>query len=445
MPLLMILYTLSFLDRVNIGNAKLAHLERDLNLIGDEYNWSLGIFFIGYVIFEVPSNILLIKIKPSIWISTLMVAWGIVMTIMAFVKNFSQLMTARFLLGAFESGFAPGIIFYLTKWYKKSEQNYRISLFFAGAAIAGAFNSFLAFSITSLDGKFGLNGWQWLFMIDGVVTVIIAFLSYFIFPDYAETATWLTENERKLAIERIRLDTGESAYSTHFDKFQIIQAFKDLKIYIFMVIYFCIVVILFSFAFFIPSIVNGLGFNTVISQLLSSPPFIFGCISSIIIAKLSGRYKVYGPYLIFNLLISMMGYILLIVPSDTTSLKYIGACIAGLGIFACIPTSLTWLTSNLAGDSKRAVGSAMMIAWGNIGGVVSGQLYRSSDAPAYKTGHSVALSLLAVAVILSIIQYYLLNRANKYKLKDPERFLKGLNEEEVMNLGDLHPSFIYSL
>ncbi|KAF0353644.1 MFS general substrate transporter [Gigaspora margarita] len=329
-----------------------------------------------------------------------MVAWGIVMTIMAFVKNFSQLMTARFLLGAFESGFAPGIIFYLTKWYKKSEQNYRISLFFAGAAIAGAFNSFLAFSITSLDGKFGLNGWQWLFMIDGVVTVIIAFLSYFIFPDYAETATWLTENERKLAIERIRLDTGESAYSTHFDKFQIIQAFKDLKIYIFMVIYF---------------------------------------------SKLSGRYKVYGPYLIFNLLISMMGYILLIVPSDTTSLKYIGACIAGLGIFACIPTSLTWLTSNLAGDSKRAVGSAMMIAWGNIGGVVSGQLYRSSDAPAYKTGHSVALSLLAVAVILSIIQYYLLNRANKYKLKDPERFLKGLNEEEVMNLGDLHPSFIYSL
>ncbi|CAG8822839.1 510_t:CDS:2, partial [Racocetra persica] len=145
---------------VNIGNAKLAHLERDLNLSGNEYNWSLGVFFLGYVLFEVPSNILLIKIKPSIWISTLMISWGIVMTIMSFVRNFSQLMVARFLLGVFESGLAPGVAYYITKWYKKSEQSYRFSLFFSGATIAGAFNGLLAFAIASLDGRFGLSGWR---------------------------------------------------------------------------------------------------------------------------------------------------------------------------------------------------------------------------------------------------------------------------------------------
>ncbi|CAG8770496.1 12886_t:CDS:10 [Gigaspora margarita] len=299
-PLVTILYTLSFLDRVNIGNAKLAHLERDLGLTGDEYNWALGIFFLGYVLFEVPSNIALIKIKPSIWISTLMVGWGTIMTGMAFVKNFSELMAVRFLLGAFESGLFPGVVFYLTKWYKKSERTYRISLFFSGATIAGAFNGLLAYAITNLDGKFNLHGWQWLFIIDGVMTVIVAFFSYFLISDYAETASWLTEDER-------------------------------------------------------------------------------------------------NPYLIFCLLVSIFGYAILIVPNASTAAKYTAVCIVGLGAFSTIPTILAWLTNNLAGDSKRAVGTAMVIAWGNIGGVISAQIYRSSDAPAYKTGHTIALSLLVVA------------------------------------------------
>ncbi|CAG8649738.1 14830_t:CDS:10 [Cetraspora pellucida] len=444
LPLLTLLYTLSFLDRVNIGNAKLANLERDLNLTGNEYNWSLGIFFLGYVIFEVPSNIILIKTKPSIWISTLMVMWGAIMIGMAFVKNFSQLMATRFLLGAFESGLFPGVIFYITKWYKKSERNYRISLFFAGATIAGAFNGLLAFSITNLNGKLGLNGWQWLFIIDGVVTVLVASASFFLITDYAETATWLTEDERKLAVDRLRSDTGH-VHTTHFDKHQIFQAFKDLKIYIFMFLYFCLLVTLYSFSFFIPTIVNGLGFDTVISQLLSTPPFIFGCISSVTIAKLSDHYGIRSPYLISGLLISIIGYTLLIIHSNSIALKYTGVCIVGLGIFACIPISLTWLTNNLAGDSKCAVGSAMVIAWGNIGGVVSAQIYKSSDAPTYLTGHSVALSLLVFAVILSIIQYFFLNRINKCKLKNPEKFLKGSNGDDVTHLGDSHPSFIYSL
>ncbi|KAF0401857.1 MFS general substrate transporter [Gigaspora margarita] len=442
-PLVTILYTLSFLDRVNIGNAKLAHLERDLGLTGDEYNWALGIFFLGYVLFEVPSNIALIKIKPSIWISTLMVGWGAIMTGMAFVKNFSELMAVRFLLGAFESGLFPGVVFYLTKWYKKSERTYRISLFFSGATIAGAFNGLLAYAITNLDGKFNLHGWQWLFIIDGVMTVIVAFFSYFLISDYAETASWLTEDERKLAIDRLRYDGGHT-HTTHFDKHQILQAFKDSKIYIYMFLYFCLLVTLYSFSFFVPTIVNGLGFNTVISQLLSTPPFILGCISCLVIAKLSDHFGVRSPYLIFCLLISIFGYAILIVPNASTAAKYTAVCIVGLGAFSTIPTILAWLTNNLAGDSKRAVGTAMVIAWGNIGGVISAQIYRSSDAPAYKTGHTIALSLLVVAVIITIFQHYLLIRINKYKLENPELFLKGSNRD-ASHLGDSHPSFIYSL
>ncbi|CAG8794587.1 29256_t:CDS:10 [Gigaspora margarita] len=302
-PIVTILYIIGFLDRVNIGNAKLAHLELDLSLTGDEYNWVLGIFFLGYVLFEVPSNIALIKIKPSIWISTFMVGWGIIMTGM--VKNFSELMAARLLLGVFQSGLFPGVVFYLTKWYKKSERTYRISLFFSGATIAGAFNGLFAYAITNLNGKFNLHGWQWLFILDGVITVIIAFFSYFLISDYAETTSWLTEDERKLAVDR--------------------------------------------------------------------------------------------PYLIFCLLISIFGYAILIVPNASTAVKYTAICIVGLGAFPTVPTTLAWVTNNLAGDSKRAVGTAMVISWGNIGGGISAQIYRSSDAPTYKIGHSITLSLLVVA------------------------------------------------
>ncbi|KAF0428747.1 MFS general substrate transporter [Gigaspora margarita] len=414
-PLDTVLYTLSFLDRVNIGNAKLANFERDINLTNDEYDWALGRFFLGYVIFDVPSNIALIKIKPSVWISTLMVVWGIIMTIMAFAKNFSELMVLRFLLGLFESGLFPGVIFYLTKWYKKSERNYRISLFFSGATIAGAFNGLLAYAITNLDGKFNLHGWQWLFIIDGVMTVFVALFSYFLVSDYAETASWLTEDEKKLAIDRLRHDGGHS-HTTHFDKHQIVQAFKDTKIYIFMFV----------------------------SQLLSTPPFILGCISCIVVAKFSDCYGVRSPYLLLCILVSIAGYAILVIPNASVAVKYTAVCIIGLGVFSTVPTTLTWLTDNLAGDSKRAVGTAMMISWGNIGGVISAQLYKPIDAPAYKTGHSIALSLSVVAVIITIIQYYLLKRTNKYKLENPEIFLKGSNRDATY-LGDSHPSFIYSL
>ncbi|CAG8792369.1 35388_t:CDS:2, partial [Racocetra persica] len=385
------------------------YLERDLNLIGNEYNWSLSIFFLGYIIFEVPTNIISIKIKPSIWLSTLMIIGGFIVVAMAFVKNYSQLMATRFLLGVFQTGLYSGIIFYFTKWYKKSERSYRLGLFIAGGIISGAFNGLVAFSITNLTGKFGLNGWQWIFLIEGAITVIFAFFCYFLIPDYVETTTWLTDDERKLIVERLRLDTG-NVHATHFDKHQIILAFKDLKIYIFMFIHSCLLITMYSFFFFIPTIVNGLGFDVVISQLLSTPPYILGCVSSIIIAKLSDSHRIRSPYLIFGLFASIIG-----------------------------------MADNLAGDSKRSVGCAMVIAWGNLGGVVSAQIYKPSDAPAYITGHTVTLSFLVFAIVLSIIQRYYLNRLNKYKLEDPKRFLKGSNVDDVTHLGDLHPSFIYSL
>ncbi|CAG8563161.1 12358_t:CDS:2 [Gigaspora margarita] len=354
MPLLMILI-------INIGNAKIAHLEKDLNLNENEF---------------------------------------------------------QFLLGMFESGLFPGIIFYITKWYKRKEQSYRISLVISALAISGAFGGLLAFSITNLNGRFGLNGWRW-------------------------KASWLTDDEKKLAIDRLQLDAGD-AYATHFDKSQIIKAFMDWKIYIGALINMAVLTPTYAFSVFIPSIVNGLGFNTVDSQLLATPPFILGCFVSIPISILSDRFG-RCLYLIPCMLITIVGYALLMVRSGGIAIKFLGACFVGTGLFSCLPITSTWVTNNLAGDSKRAVGCAIFISLSSIGGATFSLIYRSQDAPAYIFGHTVSLSILIFAIVLSILQYCLLNFINKRKLKNPDKFLEGKNAEEIMNLGDMHPSFIYRL
>ncbi|CAG8804781.1 12104_t:CDS:10, partial [Dentiscutata erythropus] len=286
----------------------IAHLERDLGLIGDEFNWALSIFFVTYVICEIPSNIILIKFKPSIWIASLMVGWGVVMIIMAFVKNYTQLLVTRLLLGVFESGLFPGVIFHITRWYKRAEQNYRM---------------------VDLDLVVG-NGH--IFLIDGLVTIVVAFVSYFLLTDCPETSTWLTEDERKAVIDRLRLDSA-NVYATNLDKYQIYEAFKDWKIYIALFIQFIVSTVGYSYSFFIPSIVNGLGFNSVISQLLSIPPYILGSFTTVTVAILSDRRKIRGPYLILCLLVAIVGYVLLVVPSSSVAIKYTGACVVGMGLF----------------------------------------------------------------------------------------------------------------
>ncbi|RHZ54299.1 hypothetical protein Glove_428g50 [Diversispora epigaea] len=443
LPMVTLIYLLSFLGRVNLGNAKLANLESDLGLVDNQYNWALSIFFLGYILFEVPSNLILIKTKPSIWIPSIMIAWGAIMTIMAFVKDFMQLMLARFFLGTFEAGLFPGIIFYLTLWYKRSEQTYRISLFFSGATISGALSGLFAFFV--VNRNYDLSGWQCIFLIDGFASIFVAIIAYFGIPDFPETAAWLTEEERELVINRLREDSAYGGHTSRFSKDQFLAAVKDWKVWCSMFIFMGILVSYYSFSFFIPEIVNGLGFDLVISQLLAAPPFICGFITTIIIAILSERLDIRALFLLFGLMLTICGYIILILPGMSTAVKYTGACIIGSGLCPSITISISWLTNNLAGNVKRAVGSAMMIAWGNIGGIIASQIYQQTDFPDYKTGHMIAIGFLLMSFILVNLQYWGLKLENKKKVRNPSWYIKGKNEEEIKQMGDMHPRFVYNL
>jgi MFS family permease len=184
-PMLALLYLLSFLDRTapssqgpgpctdngytggNIGNAKIEGLQEDLGLTDDQYNWCLTAFFFTYAAFEVPSNLMLKKVRPSIWLPAIMVAWGIVMTLMGIVHNYAGLLSARIFLGVTEAGLFPGVAYYLTNWYKREEIQLRQAMFFSAASVAGAFSGLLAFAIGKMEGVGGLHGWQWIFILEG--------------------------------------------------------------------------------------------------------------------------------------------------------------------------------------------------------------------------------------------------------------------------------------
>ncbi|CAB4417174.1 unnamed protein product [Rhizophagus irregularis] len=444
MPLLTLLYLLSFLDRVNIGNAKLAHIEEDLGLVGSQFNWCLSIFFIGYILFEVPSNLVLIRTSPSKWIPFIMLMWGIIMTLMAFVKNFSELMSARFFLGAFESGLFPGAVYYITTWYKRSETNSRIAILFMGNSFAGSFSGLLAYGIVRLDGKLRLKGWQWLFLIEGLITVVVSIFSYFLFSDYPERTKWLSDEERKYAVGRLKNDAGK-AHTTHFDKKQIYAALTDWKVHLAMLHIGISSIAFYSFSLFIPAIVNGMGFDFVKSQLLSVPPFFCAGIATLIVAILSDRKRIRSPFIIPCSLVAIIGYVLLITPSIGIPGKYVGACIVGAGLSPIVITSITWLTNNIAGHAKRGIASGMVLVSGNIGGAVSSQIYRQKDFPEYFFGHSMSLGFLIATICITIIQYFVFKTLNKKKKENPQSFLEGKTEEEIKNMGDFHPDFIYSL
>ncbi len=210
-PMIIIMYIMNYLDRNNIAAARLGGLEEDLKLIGNQYQTAVSILFVGYVLMQIPSNLYLNKIgKPSAYLPTAMVIWGVISGATAGAQNFAGLASVRFFLGFIEAAYFPGCLYYLSCWYTRKELGFRTALLYSGSLISGAFSGLIAAGITgNLDGNLGLRAWRWLFIIEGAITVVIAAAAWFLLPDFPRTTKWLTDNEKELAVWRLDEDIGE--------------------------------------------------------------------------------------------------------------------------------------------------------------------------------------------------------------------------------------------
>ncbi|KAI8383984.1 major facilitator superfamily domain-containing protein [Blakeslea trispora] len=433
LPFLSFMYLFSSLDRSSLGNAVLDNFEQDVGITPDQFNTCVTIFYAGFLIFQIPSNILLKRFTAKRWLPLLMVCWGSVAILHASVKNFAQLMTLRFFLGFFEAGFFPGVVYFLTLFYKKNEMATRIALFWGSTVAAHAYAGVLAYGILQLRGSGGLTGWQWLFLIEGIPTVIVAAIAFFYLPDSPSNWSLFTEEEKLMAVAR--LEDGISHHITLGDldasnKRQALKALTDRKVWMYMIMFFCGSVPNTSISNFLPSIVKGMGYNDKLSaNLMSAPPYLCAVVVMILAAYSSDRHKDRAYHAVAGASVCMIGYIILIVCSERTAL-YTGVCIAVAGIFVINPIVNAWLTGNIAPDMKKSVATAMAVSANNSAGLLGSNIYRHSDAPRYFRGHLINSIFISLFVILTIIQRFLLDRENRRR----EQQMQKLGSEEQQSL-----------
>ncbi|KAF3351854.1 hypothetical protein VdG1_04660 [Verticillium dahliae VDG1] len=444
-PMLALLYLLSFLDRGNIGNAKIEGLQEDLHMSDDQYNWCLTVFFFTYAAFEVPSNLLLKKLRPSVWLPTIMVAWGVVMTLMGIVQSYHGLLIARIFLGVTEAGLFPGVAYYLTMWYCRHEIQFRQALFFSAASIAGAFSGLLAFGISKIHGVGGLEGWRWIFILEGIVTVLVAVWAFFALHDFPETASFLSEEERAFVVFRLKYQSqiqgkqiGQVAVpeAEEFKWRYVGDAFKDWQIWVNIFVYWGIVCPLYGISLFLPTIIRNLGYTSSTAQLMTVPIYVTAAILAVIIAYISDKVGKRSPFIVGFLCVMIVGFSMCLA-SANPRVVYAGVFIAACAIYPAFPGVITWLANNLAGSYKLSAGMAIQIGVGNLGGAMASNFYRGEDSPRYILGHALEIGFICAGIIAALIlifSYMTINKKRDRKLAAGED--SHYTAQELSSKGD---------
>ncbi|GAA6002094.1 uncharacterized protein JCM10292_001844 [Rhodotorula paludigena] len=453
MPILALLYLLSFMDRGNIGNARIEGLETELNLDSQRYNTALSVFFVTYCLCEVPANLVMKKFKrPSTWITICVVSWSIVMTLMGVVQNYAGLIVTRLFLGITECGLFPGVILYLSIWYPRNRSQSRIGFFFGAATVAGAFSGLLAYGIGFMSGVGGYLGWRWIFILEGLLTFVVGCTVPWTMPDYPMECKWLTPEEQEWLVYRRATDNSKVGEAEHVSKVFVKQAFMDWQTWLAIGLYFGVVVPLYAISLVLPTIINSFGqYTRPQVQLLTVPVYFAAFLYVMATSILADRQQTRFRYHMLNLILCLVGLIINIA-FPPSGVRYFGLFLIAMGAYGGLPSSVTWLSTNLSGQCKRAVGSAAQIGLGNLGALASSNVFRTQDRPKYRLGFGVVLGFVVVGLVCTPAYAYMLHRDNRRKdafqaEQDalPEEQRRKYTVEELHLLGDKGPDFRYTV
>jgi D-galactonate transporter len=362
-PFMILLYFVAFIDRVNVGFAALT-MNKDLALTATVFGNGAGIFFIGYFFFEVPSNVIMHKIGARIWIARIMITWGLISAGMAFTHGPMSFYVLRFLLGLAEAGFFPGMILYLTYWFPSSYRAKVVGSFMIAVPISNVIGAPISGALLGIQA-FGLRGWQWLFILEGLPSVLLAFVVWFVMTDRPEKATWLTQPERDWLI-RV-LDTEQKTRES-MHHFTLGQALVHPKVLLFGLMYFGVVIALYGFSFWVPQIVKGLGgLSNFQVGVLTMIPYAFGAAAMYLWGRHSDRtrervWHVFLPGLIGGIGLASSGFL-----SGSPVLALAALTLSSIGIMAMLPMFWTLPTAMLSGTAA-AGGIALINSVGNLGG-----------------------------------------------------------------------------
>ncbi|KAK3061068.1 hypothetical protein LTS18_007097 [Coniosporium uncinatum] len=427
MPMLVVLFLLNILDRNNFTNARLGGLEDDLNMDSHQYSTALMIMYVGYLIFQFPSNVILSKFpRPGIYLAVACCLWGTVSTSMAAVQSYSHVIVVRFFLGFVEAPFFPGALLMLTSWYVREELPLRIAVLYAGNTLSNCFGGLIAAGVIGgMDGVAGIASWRWLFIIEGCFTIGMSFVAYFVLPNYPADCKWLSEEERDYAIWRIAdeaagVDDGADGESIWAGG---LKAIKDPKLYMLILIQMSLLVGM-AYTYFFPSIVKTLGYSNVLTLLLTAPPYALAFFGSLGNSIHAGKTGERAFHIIVPLSISCLGNILCITLTNTAG-RYVAMFLMTFGVYSAFNVTLSWVSSTMPRPkSKRAAALAMVNSLANCTHLFTSYLYPNSDKPRYMTAGITLACFCGLCALSSFALRTWLRRENQ-KLDRAEGFAKG--------------------
>ncbi|KAH8698005.1 MFS transporter [Talaromyces proteolyticus] len=417
------MYILNYLDRNNIAVARLAGLEDDLHLVGNQYQTAVSSLFVGYLLVQVPSNLFLNKLgKPAIYLPTAMTVWGIISTATAGVQSYGGLIAVRFSLGFVEAAFFPGCLYYLSAWYTRRELGLRTAILYCGSLVSGAFSSLIAAGITGhMDDRCGLRAWRWLFIIEGAITVVVAAISALVLPNLPRTTDWLSEEEKRLAAWRLEEDIGEDDWvdSEHQTLLHGVKmALADMKTWILVIMVFC-TVSSGSVTNFFPTVVQTLQYGKIETLLLTAPPYALAVLTALANAWHADRTGERYFHITVPLYVSIIAFVIA-ATTTTPGPRYLSMMLMVPGIYTGYVVALGWISNILPRPpAKRAAALAFINAVSNASSIYASYMYLDSASPRYVTAMSVNCITSFAAILSATVLRFVLVHLNK-KLDDCE-------------------------
>ncbi|KIX04321.1 uncharacterized protein Z518_05188 [Rhinocladiella mackenziei CBS 650.93] len=436
------LYMLSFLDRSNIGNARIAGLEKDLSLSSAQYDWLLTAFYITYITFE--WMILLYRLVPAhVYIALCVLSWGLVASLQSLTTSFIQLLILRGFLGITEAAFGPGVPFYMTFFYKRSELAYRVGLQISAAPLATSFASTLAWVIVKLSQNGPIAPWRALFLVEGFPSIIAAVAAWYYVPDAPAQARYLTPRQRKVAVMRLQseqhhshLDNAPSTNNSTTHRINVKEIFStvlDPKSYLTALMFLSVNVSFSSLPVFLPTIINSMSFSPLASQALAAPPYLL----SFFFVLLVGRYSDKIPdsrslFLIGVALVSALSYAGIAIAgtlheslgdAGSITIRYVAVYGAAMGLFASVTLIITWTLNNQATATGKGTGLTILNIVGQCGPLIGVHVFPKSHGPFYIPGMAVCAGFMALGVagLAGVLRLVLQNANRKNGFAQPAR------------------------
>ncbi|RDW65994.1 hypothetical protein BP6252_09629 [Coleophoma cylindrospora] len=449
-PLLACSFFIAYMDRNNLGNARIMGMQEDLHLSDEQYFNCLTMFFVGYMVFMLPANLAMRIIGPPRQLGLAVIFFGVCGTCLAAAKNYATVIGLRVLIGTGEAFVQVGLL-YFSFWYKRNEVATRAAIYYTSATISGCFSGLIAYGVEkNLDGVQGFHSWQWLYIVEGIPAIGLGIIIFFLLPSFPDAiakggSRYFKKIEIDLAQQRMA-----DAHSTSNEKIvlsQIWMALKDPKSYFTAVIYGALCLGIASVTSFLPTFIRQFGFGKLETQLFTIIPYAFATITLLAVCIVSDRFDTKGPLLLLCLATSSIGFIILL--STTNRIALIaGTCFVASGLYPGIILTVSWVTINHGGYTKRSTAWAMAQITGQGLSIIGTQVYR--HPPRFLAGHGCLLGFFIAAMLATVANWWYMRRENRKRDHRADEFrTRGVKDEKAEKsadeLLDWHPDFRYIL